>query len=47
MIIDWIKWIYFYVNEFEVGVNCSIFSGDEQQKVYLQHYRVVTIVYST
>ena len=24
----------FYVNEFEVGVNDSIFSGNEQQKVY-------------
>ena len=33
--IDWIKWMYFCVNEFEVGVNDSIFSGNEQQKVYL------------
>ena len=32
--VDWIKWIYFCVNEFEVGVNDSIFSGNEQQKVY-------------
>ena len=26
--------MYFYVNEFEVGVNDSIFTGNEQQKVY-------------
>ena len=26
--------MYFRVNEFEVGVNDSIFSGNEQQKVY-------------
>ena len=32
--VDWIKWIYFSVNEFEFGVNDSIFSGSEQQKVY-------------
>ena len=31
--VDWIKWIYFCVNEFEVGANDSIFSGNEQQKV--------------
>ena len=31
--VDWIKWIYFCVNEFEVGINDSIFSGNEQQKV--------------
>ena len=29
-----IKWTYFRVNGFEVGVNDSIFSGSEQQKVY-------------
>ena len=28
-----LKWIYFCVNEFEVGVNDSIFSGNEQQNV--------------
>ena len=28
--------MYFCVNEFEVGVNDSIFSGDEQQKVNKQ-----------
>ena len=28
--------MYFYVNESEVGVNDSIFSGNEQQKVYLR-----------
>ena len=33
MNVDWIKWTYFRVNEFEVGVNDSIFSGNEQQKV--------------
>ena len=26
--------MYFCVNEFEVGVNDSIFSANEQQKVY-------------
>ena len=26
--------MYFCVSEFEVGVNDSIFSGNEQQKVY-------------
>ena len=31
--VDWIKWTYFCVNEFEAGVNDSIFSGDERQKV--------------
>ena len=30
---DWIKWMYFWVNDFEVGVNDSTFSGNEQQKV--------------
>ena len=28
-----IKWMYFRVNEFEVGVNDNIFSGNEQQEV--------------
>ena len=32
--IDGIKWMYLCVNEFEVGVNDSIFSGNEQQKSY-------------
>ena len=27
--------MYFCVNEFEVGVNDSIFSGNQRQKVYL------------
>ena len=31
--VDWIKWMYFGVNKFEVGVKDSIFSGNEQQKV--------------
>ena len=31
--VDWIKQMYFRVNEFEVGVNDSIFSSNEQQKV--------------
>ena len=30
---DWKKLKYFCVNEFEVGVDGSIFSGNEQQKV--------------
>ena len=33
--VDWIKWMYFCVNELEVGVDDSIFSGNEQQKVYM------------
>ena len=28
--------MYFCINEFEFGVNDSIFSGNEQQKVYNQ-----------
>ena len=35
MNVDCIKLMYFCVSEFEVGVNDSIFSGDEQQKVYM------------
>ena len=35
MNVDWIKWMYFCTNEFETGVNDSIVSGNEQQKVYL------------
>ena len=31
--VDGIKWMYFWVNEFEVGVNDSRFPGNEQQKV--------------
>ena len=31
--VDWIKWMYFCVNEFEFGIN-KIFSANEQQKVY-------------
>ena len=37
MNIDWIKWLYFWVNELEVSVNDSIFSSNEQQKVYFKH----------
>ena len=33
MNVDWIKLVYFYVNEFEVSVDDSIFSGIKQQKV--------------
>ena len=33
MNVNWIKWMYFCINEFDVGVNDSIFSGNEQQKV--------------
>ena len=32
--------MYFCVNEFVVGVNDSIFSGNEQQKVYIDIYLV-------
>ena len=31
--IDWMKWMYFCANEFEVGVDDSIFFGNDQQKV--------------
>lgn len=31
--VDWIKLMYFCLNEFELGVNDSIFSVNEQQKV--------------
>ena len=27
--------MYFYINEFEVGINDRIFSGNEQQQVQL------------
>ena len=33
MNVDWIKWTDFCVNEFKVGVNDSIVSGNEQLKV--------------
>ena len=33
MNVHWTKWMYFRVNEFEFGVNVSILSGSEQQKV--------------
>ena len=33
MNVDGIKWMYFCFNEFEFGVNESIFSGNEQHKV--------------
>ena len=36
---DWIKWMYFSVDEFVVGVNDSIFSGNEQQKRVVQQNR--------
>ena len=31
--VDWLKWVYFCFNDFEVSVNDSIFPGSEQQKV--------------
>ena len=34
MNVDWIKWMYFCFNEFEVGANDSVFSGNEQQNMY-------------
>ena len=37
--VDWVKLMYFCVNEFEVDVNVSIFSGNEQQKVYKANVR--------
>ena len=30
--------MYFRVNKFEVGANDRIFSGNEQQKVYLKFF---------
>ena len=29
MNVYWTKWMYSYVNEFEVGINDSIFSGND------------------
>ena len=37
MNVDSIKWMYFCVNEFEIGANNSIFSGNEQQMVYFKN----------
>ena len=39
MNVDWIKSMYFCVNEFEIGVNDSIFSGNEQRKV--EYYDII------
>ena len=36
MSVNLIKWMNTWINEFEGGVNNDIFSGDEQQKVYLK-----------
>ena len=36
--VDLIKWMYLSVNKFDVGVNGSIFPGNEQQKLY---YRMI------
>ena len=45
MNVDLAKWMYFRVDEFEVGVNDTIFSGNEQQKVQfnsiLKSWRVI------
>ena len=38
--VGWIKWIYFYANEFEVDINDNIFSGNEQQKVYMTEIKL-------
>ena len=35
MNVNWIKQMYFCINKFEVGINVSIFSVSEQQKVLL------------
>ena len=35
MSVDSIKWMYFRVNELEFGFSYSIFSGNENQKMYL------------
>ena len=32
MSVDTLKWMHFRVYDFEVGVNDSVFSGNEQQK---------------
>ena len=39
--VNWIKWMYFCVNEFKVGVDDHIFFGNGQQKVY----RRLTLLY--
>ena len=41
--VDWIKWTYFCVNEFEIDINDSIFSGTEQQKVCISRSKLVPI----
>ena len=38
--------MYFCVNEFEVGINHSIFSGIEQQKVYFREEILIINHYS-
>ena len=43
MNIDWITWMYFGVNEFEVGVNDSIFSGNERQKMYVRTFTHIVV----
>ena len=40
--------MYFCVKEFEVGINDSIFSGDEQQNVYILYLLVnVCFIFGT
>ena len=46
--VDWIKWMYFCVDKFEVSINDGIFSGNEQQKVHLKlDYRDYTTIVIT
>ena len=38
MDVDSMKWMHFRVDEFEVGVKDSIFSSNNQQKVYVLNF---------
>ena len=43
--VDWIKWMYFCVNELEVGGNDSIFSDNAEQKVYITWLITLSLLY--
>ena len=45
MNVAWIKWMYFFANDFEFGANDRIFSGNEQQKVYLMSEEVKSVLF--
>ena len=37
--------MYFFANDFEFGANDRIFSGNEQQKVYLMSEEVKSVLF--